>query len=175
MKKKILAITTLLVITVVLTTPVFAVPTAGQKVAVTITWSKWTVVTQDPITTPGGIVQNRIEGTWDVEIAIDGGPTYTGTSDTIRYLTVVPKEGGADLVLKEIYDISIDSESGGFEGSGLIIIKVWIPPAGPYEKAKAHGLLHGTGSFEGQTINAGHSWVPPGPIQWMGYLLKPSP
>jgi hypothetical protein len=63
---------------------------------------------------------------------------------------------------------------GTFEGQAIIVLQDYTIVEGvpDYVRGKAHALLQGTGAFEGQTINAGHKWVPFGPITWSGFLLE---
>jgi len=150
---------------------VMAEPTQGQKVPITITWTSISTVPDVPKIV-GNTVHNHGVITWGVAINIDYVPTYTGIAIADRYVVITVQKDGANMKMKEVYDMSIDGEDGGFVGSALILME-GVMPTGGWEKSKAHGLLNGYGAFEGQTINAGHHWAPPGPIVWTGYLLKP--
>ena len=171
MNKKIFGIFISLAFLAMLVIPAFASPTKGNKVAVTLTWT-------NPAGTPAGIDETGIVthrhgiGTWDVELEIDDGPTYIGAAvDTVREILIVPQTDGNNLLWREHLEVSFPEAGGGFEGYFVVLMD---GVGNPLElRSKAHGLLHGTGAFEGQTINAGHNWRPPGPLVWTGYLLKP--
>ncbi len=170
MNKKILGVFIGLLAIAMLAIPVYASPTKGQKVPITI---RWTLV-------PGGylgsnytgIVEHRHAlGTWNVTLAIDGGATYNGTFAAVREVLIVPKKDGNNILWRERGEMWFPSAGGGFEGNFCVLMD---GVGNPLEmRAKAHGLLQGYGAFEGQTINAGHHWVGLGPIVWTGYLLKP--
>jgi sugar-specific transcriptional regulator TrmB len=111
--------------------------------------------------------------TWNVELAIEDGPTLTGKAICQREMVRVPQKHRENLILRDYYEISFP-EGGGFEGNALIICanfteeKLW-------EKAKVYALFKGTGAFEGQTINIAPPWKKniTYPYVWIGYLLKP--
>ena len=176
LNRKILGICVVLLAVAMLATPVLAAPTNGQKVPITIHFAnQQTTYTSEEIT--GNVIHRTADVTYDIAIDVDGVPTYTGTASALRNILIVPREVGVDLVLQDDYVFMIDDEEGTFEGSALILLKGYIAPTQTtppdYERGKAHALLQGTGGFEGQTINAGHHWVPFGAISWSGYLLKP--
>jgi hypothetical protein len=131
------------------------------------------------VATPGGppkIVGNVMflvaTLTSDITIDIDGTPTYTGTVDVTREVLLVLKDGGGDMLVKDYNVFNIDGEEGTFVGQSVLRMKAYDFISGTSERAKNHVLLQGTGVFKGQTINAGHNWVPPGPVTWTGYWLK---
>lgn len=110
--------------------------------------------------------------TWDVELAIEDGPTLIGKAFCERESILVTQEHGKNMILRDYYEFSFP-ECGGFKGNALIILenvsveKLW-------EKSKAYALFKGIGKFEGQTLNVGHPWQDfMYPIIWTGYLLKP--
>jgi hypothetical protein len=171
MNKKILGVFVGLLAVAMLATPVIAKPTQGQKVAVTLTF---TGQVSEPIEVRDtGVVEHRHgHVNWTLILAIQDGPTYMGEAiDTERYVLTVPQENGNKIVFREIYEMWFPSAGGGFVGMASIMMDgVGNPPV----VGKAHALLHGTGAFEGQTLNVGHHralFSPP--IQWDGYLLKP--
>jgi hypothetical protein len=175
MNKKISGIFVSLVCLVMLTIPAFASPTQGQKAAITLTWTNLNSVTIE-VKISGNVVHRYLHVTWDVELAIDGGPTLYGTSSGKREMLVVPQKDGRRLVVVDYCELSFPEEEGGFEGNALIMMEGFsLGPPQIWERSKGHGLLQGTGAFEGQTINAGRHWHPFGESQtiWTGYLLKP--
>ena len=177
MKKKMLGIFASFLFLVILITPALASPTKGNKVGITLTWTETnTVYLEQKIV--GNTMHFHINVYWDVELAIDGRPTLNGTAFTDRDLTVVLQKDGGRLVIGDYYELSFPDEEGGFEGNAAIMLTGYIPIEPPiWEKSKGHGLLHGTGAFEGQTINGGNHWIPFDPFAeshiWTGYLLKP--
>ena len=169
-KSKVLVIAVAFLAVAILATPVLAAPT-NKKVPITIYWTQMGPPTPEPgFPKDTGIVRHgHATLTWGVEIEIDGVPTYTGTAFTHRYVVNVPQKDGNKISFREVYEMEINEADGGFVGSALILMDGIY---GDSPKAKAHGLLQGYGDFEGQTINAGHHWVPMGPPMWEGYLLK---
>ena len=157
--------------------PVFAKPTKGNKMEVTITWTS-APASSSVINITGNVQHRHIEGNWDpIVLEIDDGPTYTGSAlNTVREALWIPQKDGMNIVMREYLEMWFPSAGGGFKGN----ILVWMDGiTGPttLERARAHGLLQGYGSFEGQTINAGHKWKAEATaIVWTGYLLqKPLP
>jgi len=151
-------------------TPVMADPTEGQKVPITISW---TLV-------PGGylgsnytgIVEHRHAlGTWDVVLVIDGGAPHAGTVTAVREILIVPQKDGNNILWRESGEMWFPSAGGGFEFNFCVLMQGVGDPT--IMRGKSHGLLQGYEAFEGQTINGGHHWKPPGPVVWTGYLLKP--
>ena len=173
MNKKIFGITIVIMFAALLVTPVLAAP-KGQKVPITIHFSNQVqTLTDEKIT--GNVIHRVADVTYDIAIDVDGVLNYyTGTAVALRNILVVPREVGVDLVIKDDYVFMIDG--GTFEGSAVIVLKGYIAPTATsppdYERGKAHALLQGPDAFDGQTINAGHHWLPFGPITWTGYLLK---
>ncbi len=169
MKKKILGIFGCLLFLVLLITPALASPTKGNKVAVTVTM----VRTNGP--GPGTpLSDNRFTGpvihlhrlqTFDVTITFEDASTLEGTIDIERKIVNVK---GSRIILTDYYVFTFDSEGGGFEGNGQVLLDL------VNGLSLAYGMYHGTGAFEGQTLNIGHGWesyvsaVNP----WYGYWLK---
>jgi hypothetical protein len=166
-KKKILGVFGCLLIVAMLTTPVFADPTKGQKASITLRWFRTDRLTVDEWWS-NGVRHRHVHVWWNVVLEIDGGPTLLGTAFTERDAVRVMQSDGPNNVLNDYYMLTFDG--GGFEGNALILTQ---NVGTPTFRVKAHGLLMGTGDFEGQTINAGHHWVAGGPPVWTGYLLKP--
>ena len=189
MNKKILGISFVLVIAALLIAPVFADPTQGpNKKAVTMTQVPTGIVPGGPYMT-GPITHNQFGGLYDVTIEIKDGATVestlVGEAVVDRKLVAVPQKGSilGRWIFADYYVITIETVDGGavvggFEGNGNLIMD-GVNPAGPgvitWEKARAKGLFHGTGDFEGQTLNFNTPWTPygTGDIVWDGYLLKP--
>lgn len=168
MNKKILMVAVALMAVVMLATPVFADPTQGQKAAITINWTRTNRITVDEWWSSDLVRHRHMHVWWDVELIIDGGPPLPGTGYTERDAVRVTQKDGFNNVLHDYYVLTFDG--GGFEGNALIMVQ---NQGTPDFRGRAHGLFMGTGDFEGQTINAGHGWVPAGPPVWTGYLLKP--
>jgi hypothetical protein len=170
-QKKILGIAIILVFVAILIAPVFADPTKGQKAAITLTWTR-TKRIQGPPRFTGNVMHRDVYVEWSVVLEIEGGPTLTGTAKTERKNVRVPQPDGANLVLRDYYELWFATQGGGFEGNALVMLEGFMG-GGVWEKSKAHGLFQGTDAFEGQTLNAGHGWKEQdGGIVWTGYLLK---
>ena len=168
-----LGIAVVLLAIAMLATPVMAAPTQGQKIPITIYFSNQVaVLVEEQIT--GNVIHRVMDVTYDIAVDVDGVPTYTGTAVAARDALLVPRGLGVfDLVLNDDYVMEFDGFEGTFEGKATVVLNDYAPAVPTYEAGKAHALLQGTGVFEGQTINAGHHWIPFGPITWSGYLLKP--
>ena len=110
---------------------------------------------------------------FDVELAIENEPTLIGKAICERKMTIVPKKQVQNLIFQDHYKISFP-EGRGFEGNAFIVLWNDFRETLFCEKSKAYASFRGTGEFEGQTINIGHSWRAFNyPIVWTGYLLKP--
>ena len=176
MNKKILCIFVSLLAVALLATPVYASPTKGNKVAVTLTFSNRVGEVIDEWVS--GRVTHRLQiNTWDVMLEIEGGPTYLGTAIDERKIAEVMQNNEVDRICRSYYELSFPSAGGGFEGNSLLIIDGFTGSPPPlWDKTKVHYLFKGTGAFEGQTLNVGKTWTPfGGPLGAGGYLLKPLP
>ena len=181
MKKKILVtVTAFLILAMMLTPLALAKPTKGQKEAVTVT-----MVATGP---PADLDDPRLTGPvthfhwlapYAVTIEIEGGATLGGTIVQYRKLVTVPQKEGYRWIFTDYYEITILTEDGeligsdcGFEGNAKVILDgVFMLPSFSYDKGRGSGLFHGTGTFEGQTLNVdSDGWQPMGPIIWRGYL-----
>jgi hypothetical protein len=170
MKKKILGIAIVVLSAVILATPAYAGPENGQKVPIVMHWAQLTATPAGPPKVTGNVMHNHGLVNWSVSVDVDGVlGAWTGfANNTIRKTLLVNQTDGFMVTFHETYDMKFEGYDGGFKGSAMILMKyVYTPDA----MGKAHGLLRGYGDFEGQTINAGHSWKPSGPIMWEGYLL----
>lgn len=176
-KKKVLVIAVALMAVAMVVTPVMAAPTKGQKAAITLTFAVPPV--GGPVEPPkptGGVLHMHVSQTFDVELAIDDGPIYSGTAVIDRKMLFVPQENGMNLRMVDDYLLSFPDQQGGFEGKANVLLDgVVTEPGLSWEMGRSHALFTGTGAFRGQTINAGSHWAPPQPsaIVWTGYLLKP--
>jgi hypothetical protein len=177
-KKKILGVFASFLFLLILITPALASPTKGNKVGITLTWTATNFVYLDAKEV-GNTMHFHINYYWNVTLAIDdNGPKINGTAITDRYMTGVLQKDGGRLVVADYTEFSFPDDEGGFKGNSAIMMIGYIPIEPPvWQKSKAHGLFHGTGAFEGQTINAGNHWIPFDPLAeshvWYGYLLKP--
>jgi hypothetical protein len=90
-----------------------------------------------------------------------------GTLVIERKFVRVPQKDGFRIIFQDRYEF--DFGDGGFEGNGNLIIEVG------WGQTLAYGMYQGTGAFEGQTLNIGHTWAEYGggqPTPWYGYWLK---
>jgi hypothetical protein len=170
-KKKILVIAFVLVIAALMIAPVLADPTNGQKKAVTVIMTRndggGPGIPLSPNVVTGPVIHlHRLQG-YDVTIVFDDGtPDLVGTVLVERKMANV--KGGHRIILTDNYVFAFVSEGGGFEGNGQVLLDR-VNGA-----SLAWGLFHGTGAFEGQTLNIGHGWeaFSSTPNPWIGYWLK---
>ena len=178
MNKKILLIAVALLAIVMLATPVLAAPTKGKKVQVTISFTRSTEVEayNKGWTTNGEIRQERgqvvLYAPVIVTIGTDTPITTTSLAERNLHWTY-PDEGSKPGNIRLIHESHVIYLPGGtFEGNALLKFH-YISPYGRGDFIlEAHGVFHGTGDYEGQTINAWRESGGPG-IPWEGYLLKP--
>jgi hypothetical protein len=170
MKKEILGIFMCLFFASLLIISVYASPTKGNKVAVTLTFSNRSPDVIDEWVS-GGVTHSLIINTWDVTLEIDDGPTYSGTAIDERKIVAVTQKNEVDQICRSYYEHSFPG--GGFEGNSLLIIDGFTGSPPPlWDKTKIHYLLKGTRAFEGQTLNVGKTWTPfGGPLGASGFLL----
>ena len=171
----------LLALLIVSAIPVMAKPTKGQKTAVTLGMKRVGdfVDIEDPVYT-GPITHQYIRVNYDATITFDdGSDDLVGTLVTERKVVVVPQKEGEKRIFTDHYVFTFpgEDEDTGFVGNGKVILDgVYVPEGGglSWEKSMGYGLFHGTGDFEGQTLNVGHTWGAPGttPSAWTGYWLK---
>jgi hypothetical protein len=178
MKKKILMLLVSVLALAILTTPVLADPTNGpNKVAVTVTMTRNDSILIDPepnteVLTGPVAHRHQTQG-FDITIEITDGPTLTGTAVVDRKIVAVPQTNkGNKVILTDYYVFDFGDE--GFEGNGKVILDSMPPALPPPGSSLAYGLFQGTGDFEGQTLNIGHTWAEFGgtPAPWFGYWLK---
>lgn len=175
MKKAVLAITVALMTAALLLTSlvgmVLADPTKGQKVPVEMTFAATGSTTVESTKNNGDITHASYLRNWAVALSIDGATPIIGEIvNSERY--VIGAYGKLGMgILHDEYVISFATELGGFEGRAILQITDWVSNTEPYNMM-IHGVFHGTGAFEGQTLNVG---VDKGPasLTWTGYLLKP--
>jgi hypothetical protein len=109
---------------------------------------------------------------FDVELAIEDESTLIGEAICEREVIMIPQKQLQNVILQDRYEISFPG-GRGFKGNAFIILENDISETF-FERSKAYASFRGTGEFEGQTINIGHSWRSFNyPIVWTGYLLKP--
>ena len=174
MDRRVLAMAVLLLAVAMVATPVLAAPINGQKVSATLKFpTPPKVTTLDPgetTWTNGNVthLRDRIIN-YTFLLIIDGAPPITGYAITVRDGNGVPYKIGM-TGYHEYYEFWFPTAGGGFEGRALNHI---TDATGPMSyDLSLHVVLHGTGAFEGQTLNLWRSGGPIGP-GWLGYLLKP--
>jgi len=120
----------------------------------------------DPNVVTGPITHLHRLQHFTTTIAFEDGSTLDGTIEVVRKMVQVPQKEANRVILTDYY--VFDFGDGGFVGDGLVMLD------NVNHLSKAYGLYHGTGDFEGQTLNIGHTWesyisaVNP----WYGYWLK---
>jgi len=182
MNKKILMLLVSVLALAMLAVPVMAIPTNGpNKVAVTVDMTRndtppgW----PGPGPYPGEEIDpNRFTGViihlyriqcYDVTITFEDTTFITGTLEVERKIVNVKQ--GHRVIMSDHYVFTLDdgAVARGFEGNGQVLLD------NVKGRSLAWGLFHGTGAFEGQTLNIGHPWVAyggGGPAPWTGYWLK---
>jgi hypothetical protein len=157
-----------------LAVPVMAKPTNGpNKVAVEVIMERNDVYVDPPVanthTWTGPIRHTHSIQGYDITITITGElAPLTGIAIIERNFVRLPQKDGYKIIFQDRYVFTFSSEGGGFEGNGNLIIEVG------WAQSKAYGLFHGTGAYEGQTLNIGHTWASfvGTPAPWYGYWLK---
>lgn len=175
MKKTAVVILALaLLMTFVAVAPVMAEPTEGQKVPAILKFTVPPKVTiLDPgetWTTPGNASHRRDTiVNYTFQLIIDGAPPIIGYAISVRDGNGIPTKIGM-IGYHEYYEFWFPTAGGGFEGRGLNHITDMVSLSS--YNLDLHVVLHGTGAFEGQTLNMWREG-PPLPGGWFGYLLKP--
>ncbi len=165
----ILALSFVVLVSVTCVAPAIAESTKGLKVPATLTPGP--PVVDPPLPPPdkvwstnGGIIQIRGEQTdYDPITLTIGGDVYTdGYSSNFGNVVINLKTGW--LISRGYAEWTFEG-IGGFAGNlemKLSIITGWY---------SIHGVLHGFGDFEGQTLMLSYAG-PPFPALWTGYCLK---
>ena len=180
MNKKLIAIFVSLSFVALLAIPVMANPTNGpNKVAVTVDMTRNSasdgggsgILLEDNVNT-GDVTHGLWEQHFTTTITFEDGSTLEGTIVVERKVAIVrrgPKLANK-LIFTDYYVFTfpgVDPDTG-FVGNGKVILDI--------EKglSLAYGLYHGTGDFEGQTLNIGHTWASYASAvnPWYGYWLK---
>jgi hypothetical protein len=150
--------------------------TKGNKVGVTVTMTRDNrpvneggdgggngIVLEPPVFT-GVVIHAHVEQHYWITITFGDGSTLDGYAVVER--KIVNLKTGARVILTDNY--VFDFGDGGFEGNGEVMLDM------VNGQSLAYGLFHGTGDFEGQTLNIGHGWEPFSTVvnPWLGYWLK---
>ena len=174
MEKPVLVLAVGLLAVAMLTTPVLAAPTNGQKVPAILkfpTPPKVSILDPGERTWTNGNVthlRDRIIN-YTFLLIIDGAPPITGYAITVRDGSGIPYKIGM-TGYHDYYEFWFPTEGGGFEGRALNHITDATSEIS--YNLSLHTVLHGTGAFEGQTLNMWREG-PLLPGGWFGYLLKP--
>jgi hypothetical protein len=144
-----------------------------QKVPVSVSFEITSSTIVERWITGGNISHRLLDQEWSVELTVgDSSTPIVGTAIVVRNTDYrYTKQGGVDQIVNDKYIFSFPTDEGGFEGHSHTMLTNWNSVDRTYDVA-VHVLLHGTGEFEGQTLNAWQNG--PGVIPlWEGYLLKP--
>lgn len=155
----------------ILAAPVLATPTEENKVRVTLTWTNTgpTTIIYHDVT--GNVSHRNMTQNWAVKIFIGDDQTpIQGTAFGERQTLYIygRKEQGVDQVANDHYVITLPG--GGFEGNTHILITDWNSTSRTYN-VNLHALFHGTGVYDGQTLNAWQNG-PGTTMLWEGYLSQ---
>ena len=170
MNKKIIRLAITLLTVAILVTPVLAVPTQGQKVPITLQFNPEGNTGGVTKVTPSGIRHwtNR-DKVYSLIFSIDGAEPIPGLDNAISsYKWWTDDEGMGNGIYHEFNVLTF--EGGTFEGNSKLKFTDFDYGTRTFN-VEAHGVFHGTGVFEGQTIVAGYEGPSGG--TWSGYLLKP--
>lgn len=144
--------------------PVIAEPTNGQKVPATLMSIPVSEVDPDYWRTNGDIGQARGgKQTYRLFLNIDGVVT-TGFFSVLFDEVINFK---TDMFVRRYTTVDLGT-ANGFAGN--VLFKIYNYYAGLDVHFDIHCLLHGYGSFEGQTLML--SCEGPNPFVWTGYCLK---
>ena len=167
MNKKVLVIPIVLIFATILVVPAIAEPTKGLKVPATLLPGPQVSIPSPERTwvTNGGILQIRGDHTdfYPVTLTIGNDIYPDGTSRNFGNFIVNLKNGW--LKSRGYGELTFPSVDGGFAGE--IVMKMSYFTL----EYSIHGVLHGFGDFEGQTLMYSYN----GPIVgalWTGYCLK---
>ena len=178
MNKKILLLLVSVLAVAMLAVPVMAKPTNGpNKVAVTVTMTRndggGAGILIDPDVFTGPITHRHLLQGFAVIITFEDATTLVGTLKVERKTVWVPQKETLKRIFTDYYVFTFpgDAEDTGFVGNSKVIVD------GVKGQSLAYGLYHGTGDFEGQTLNIGHPWAAFSgtPAPWTGYWLKYEP
>jgi hypothetical protein len=169
LKKAILVFTIILLMITPVIAPVFAAPPEEKKVPITLKFSPFKTVNGEKNVLPSGITQRRdYTISYNLKFSIGGAAPIDGLGIAVRDSMTNPIELLASYHEDNV--LSFASLPGGtFEGNSEILLTEITSPT--TFNVHAHGVFHGTGVFEGQTISAGYDGPAGG--TWIGYLLKP--
>lgn len=172
MKVTVVALALALLMLTMLAVPVLAAPPVEKKVPVTLKWANVGPTTTVIHDVNGNVSHRIMTQNWKVNITIGDAVTpIQGTAVGERQTLYIygRKAHGVDQVVNDHYVITLPG--GGFEGNCHILITDWNGTSRTYN-VHLHALFHGTGVYEGQTLNA---WqIGPGTTMlWEGYLSKP--
>lgn len=178
MVKKVSVISTALMVVALLATllvgMVMADPTDGQKVPVVVTYTPipGQQITIERFDTEGNTSHREISLNYTVRLFIGDAVTpLVGKVVGSRSAMWMHQKDGLHGILHDYYVFSFPTEGGGFEGNAILLFTDYVSSAS-YTVHMIHGVFHGTGTFEGQTLTAGRDEGPPS-MTWTGYLLKP--
>jgi hypothetical protein len=175
MNKKILGIFISLLVVALLATPVLAQPTNGpNKVAVSVDMTRTdgpgpgTLL--DPNVNTGPITHGHWLQHFTTTVTFEDGSTLEGTIDIERKVVIVRRTPGNKLIFTDynVFTFPGYDPDTGFVGNSKVILDIGKG------LSLAYGLFHGTGDFEGQTLNIGHTWADYAAAvnPWYGYWLN---
>jgi len=172
MNKKILMLLVSVLVVAMFAVPLaVAKPTNGQKTAVTVDMAQ---LTRDDgeVKLTGNELNEVVHvtsiQTYAITITFDDDSTLEGTFSAVRVCVNVIQDGEQRINMNDYYELDFPTKSGGFEGKAKVILDLGR------HLSMAYGLFHGTGAFEGQTLNIGHGWLNfiTEVNSWTGYWLK---
>ena len=176
MKKIIVAVLVIALLTVMFAVPVMAAPPEDKKVPVTMQWTRTANTQVERRDVDHGQSLRVYHQTWACSLKIGESTTpILGEADVMRYTLYRYSKAstGLDQVVNDDYVLEFASEEGGFVGNVHILLFDYVSMTD--FGGMVHALLHGTGSFEGQTLNVGVKMTSTAAdMLWEGYLSKPN-
>lgn len=181
MNKKIVVLAITVLALAMFTAPVMAKTTLkdtkGNKVGVTVTLTRNSAsdgggpgILLEPNVVTGPNTHGHWEQHFFTTITFADGSTHEGTLVIERKVVIVargPKIANK-LIFTDYWVFTSNDRIAGFEGNSKVILDI--------EKglSLAQGMFQGTGDFEGQTLNIGHTWAPYASAvnPWFGYWLN---
>lgn len=171
-KKILVACSVLTLLMMLFALPVMAKPTKGQKVPASFTVIPPSTMTPGELKwTPSGVAHGKgLVEVYAAILVIDGTPYDATFVINGQVGSWNPQTGTMIMNNKDILYITSYGSPDGFSGMGSAKLYGWDWSTFMWTSQKMYSILHGFGSFEGQTLMLSYE----GPISatTTGYCLK---